>query len=89
MTRFSIAEAQQHLSDLVERVTHEGEIFLLVEEGRPVAKLVPVGPEEQVGHLANVQGWLEDDDPFFSAIEEIVEARHRHIPRIVQERNAR
>jgi prevent-host-death family protein len=89
MTRFSIAEAQRHLSDLVERVTHEGEIFLLVEEGRPVAKLVPVGPEGQAGHLANVQGWLEDDDPFFSAIDEIVEARHRHIPRVVQERDVR
>jgi len=88
MTRFSIAEAQQHLSDLVERVTHEGEIFLLVEEGRPVAKLVPVGPEE-TGHLANVRGWLEDDDPFFSAIDEIVEARHRHIPRVMQERDTR
>lgn len=81
MTRFSIAEAQRQLTDLVERV-HEGETILLVDEGRPVAKLVPVGMEEQAGHLANVQGWLEDDDPFFSSIDEIVEARFQHPPRI-------
>ena len=57
MTRFSVAEAQQRLTDLA-------------------------------SHLANVQGWLEDDDPFFSTIEEIVEARHKHLPRVLHE-NAR
>ena len=89
MTRFSIAEAQRQLTDLVEKVVQEGETILLMEEGRPVAKLIPASPEEQVGHLANVQGWREDDDPFFSVIEEIVEARQQHLPRVVHERNAR
>ena len=88
MTRFSIAEAQRQLTDLVEKVTQDGETILLVDRGRTVAKLVPAGQEEQAGHLANVQGWLEDDDPFFSAIEEIVEARHQHLPRVVAERKA-
>jgi antitoxin (DNA-binding transcriptional repressor) of toxin-antitoxin stability system len=89
MTRFSVAEAQQHLTDLVEKVAQEGETILLVDGERPLAKLVPAGPEERVGHLGNVQGWLEDDDPFFSAIDEIVEARHKHLPRVLREREAR
>ena len=89
MTRLSIAEAQQHLTDLVEKVAHEGETILLTDGDRPVAKLVPAVQEEHAGHLANVQGWLEDDDPFFSAIDDIVEGRHGHRPRVVAEKDAR
>ena len=88
MTRFSVAEAQQHLTNLVERVAQKGETILLVDGERPLAKLSPAG-QERVGHLADVQGWLEDDDPFFSAIDEIVEARHSHLPRVVREKEAR
>lgn len=89
MTRFSVAEAQQHLTDLVEKMAQDGETILLVDGDRPIAKLIPAGQGEQVGHLANVQGWLEDDDPFFSTIDEIVEARHKHLPRVVREKEAR
>ncbi len=88
MTRLSVAEAQQHLTDLVEKVSQGGETILLIDGGRPVAKLTPAGQEDQLGHLANVQGWLEDDDPFFSTIDEIVEARHKHLPRVVHEKEA-
>ena len=49
-----------------------------VERGLPVAKLVPAATEDEPEHLANVQGGLEDDDPFFSAIEEITGARSAH-----------
>ena len=89
MTRLSVAEAQQHLTDLVEKMARDGETILLVDGDRPVAKLIPAGKEERAGHLANVQGWLEDDDPFFSAIDEIVEARHDHLPRVLHEKEAR
>ena len=89
MTRLSVAEAQQHLTDLVEKVAHEGEMILLIDGDKPVAKLIPAGQEEQAGHLANVQGWLEDNDPFFSAIDEIIEARHGHRPRVVAEKETR
>lgn len=89
MTRLSVVEAQLHLTDLVERVVQEGETILLIDGDKPVAKLIPAGQDEQAGHLANVQGWLEDDDPFFSAIDEIVEARQGHRPRVVTEKEAR
>ncbi len=34
------------------------------------------------GHLANVEGWLEADDPFFSEIDTGVDARSCHQPRV-------
>ena len=37
-------------------------------------------------HPGQVKGWLEDDDPFFAIIEEIVEARFQHQPRAVSGR---
>lgn len=89
MTRFSVAEAQQHFTDLVEKVAQEGETILLFDGERLLAKLIPAAQEERAGHLANVQGWLEDDDPFFSAIDEIVEGRHKHLPRVLREKEAR
>lgn len=33
--------------------------------------------------LGSVRGWLPDDDPFFAAVEEIVEARVSHHPRTI------
>jgi len=34
-------------------------------------------------HLAKVKGWLDEDDPFFAAVDEIVEARFNHQPRSI------
>lgn len=31
--------------------------------------------------LGDVHGWLADDDPFFAAVEDIVDNRVRHLPR--------
>jgi hypothetical protein len=36
-------------------------------------------------HLGNAHGWLEDDDPFFNAIDGIVQDRSMHVPRIMKE----
>jgi prevent-host-death family protein len=88
MARLSVAEAQRNLTDLVERVVRGGEEILLLDKGRPVAKLVAAAPEEAGEHLVNLQGWLDDDDPFFSAIEEITKARAQHLPRVTSARNA-
>lgn len=81
MTKLNAIEAQENFPDLLGRI-REGETVLILERGRPVAKLVPAATEDEPEHLANVQGWLEDDDPFFTAIEEITEARSAHQPRV-------
>lgn len=80
--RFNVAEAKRRFSDLLGRVAYAGVTILITRRGRPMAKLVPVGPEEP-GHLADVQGWLDNDDPFFAEIEAIEEGRAEHTPRVL------
>jgi prevent-host-death family protein len=84
VTKRSIAEAKEQFSDLVGRVVRDGETILITREGRAVAKLVPAAVQTRPEHPANVEGWLDDDDPFFTAIDEIVEARFQHRPRSVR-----
>lgn len=82
MTKLNAEEASQNFSDLLGRV-RDGETVLITQRGRPVAKLVPASAEDGPSHLADVKGWLDDDDPFFAAVDEIVEARFQNRPRPV------
>lgn len=50
-TRVNVAEAKQHLSDLLGRVAYGKETITITRRGKPMAKLVPVGPEEEQPHL--------------------------------------
>ena|SRR6185436_12098770 len=77
----SVAEAKQHLSELLGRVAFAGETVTISKRGKPMAKLVPVSTPETAPRLADAQGWLRDDDPFFEHIEQIVAGRARHVPR--------
>jgi prevent-host-death family protein len=82
VTKLNAEEARQNFSDLLGRV-QDGETVLITQLGLPVAKLVPASAEDDPGHPANIKGWLEDDDPFFAAVDEIVEARFQNRPRPV------
>ena len=84
MTKLNLTDVKERLDDLVDRVTETGETILFLQSGKPVAKLVPAGSEDEPSHLADVEGWLEDSDPFFAAIDEIVEARSQHRPRVIR-----
>ena len=77
----SVAEAKKYLSDLLGRVAYGGEKVVITRRGRPMAKLVPAAAVDSEG-LAAVRGWLEEDDPLFASIDNIVAARARHRPRI-------
>ncbi len=44
MTKISTTEAARHLGDVLARVKHIGESFLLTKSNQPLARLVPVGP---------------------------------------------
>jgi hypothetical protein len=33
-----------------------------------------------------VKGWLDEDDPYFTTLDEIVAARARHVPRMLGRR---
>jgi prevent-host-death family protein len=78
------ADARRRLPELLGRVA-EGEAFVIARGGKPVARLVPLRESERP-HLADVAGWLDDDDPFFEAVASIVKARERHGPRVTRKR---
>jgi hypothetical protein len=41
-----------------------------------------VAADESNTHLGRAKGWLKDDDPFFDAIEQIIQDRTTHEPRV-------
>lgn len=79
---FNVAEAKRRFSDLLGRVAYGGETILITRRGKPMAKLVPV-EEVKIPHPADIEGWLEDDDPFFAEIDAIVATRIERTPRVV------
>ncbi|HYV41941.1 MAG TPA: type II toxin-antitoxin system prevent-host-death family antitoxin [Thermoanaerobaculia bacterium] len=80
LSRVNVAEAKKSLSELLGRVAYGRETITIVKRGRPMARLVPVPPEDSAT-LAEVKGWLDDDHPFFKNINEIVAERHQRRPR--------
>lgn len=78
----NVAEAKKRLSDLLGRVAYGGETVLITRRGRPMARLVPHDVPDEGQGLAGVQGWLDDEDPFFDEVEKIVAQRARHRPRV-------
>ena len=69
----NVAEAKKRFSELKR--------LLITKRGKPMARLIPI--DESARHIADAQGWLDNDDPFFAAIDRIVEDRAQHIPRIL------
>ena len=86
--RLNVAEAKKRLSDLLGRVAYGKETIVITRRGRPMAKLVPATAEADHG-LADVKGWLDDDDPFFKVVDEIVASRKRHRSRALRGRRGR
>ena len=79
----NIAKAKKHFSELLGRVAYGKKHILITKRGKPMARLVPA--DEVDMHLSNAKGWLEEDDPFFEAINRIIEERSKHVPRILKE----
>lgn len=75
LTQVGVAEAKKSLSELLGRVAYGKENIIILKRGRPMARLVPVKPPT-APHLGEVKGWLDDQDPFFSIMDEIVATRH-------------
>ena len=79
----NIAEAKKHFSELLGQVAYGKKQILITKRGKPMARLVPA--DEINMHLGDAKGWLEDDDPFFDAIDRIIQERSKHVPRILRE----
>ena len=81
MRTLNVAEAKKHLSDLLGRVAYAGESVLITRRGKPMAKLVPAVDASSRDSGWPAKGWLEDDDPFFEIVADVVAQRSRHRPR--------
>jgi prevent-host-death family protein len=85
-TEYSVAEAKKHFSELLGRVAYGGERITIAKRGKPLAVLVPPIAEPGSDHISKVEGWLENADPFFEIVDQTVENRHKHLPRILRSR---
>jgi prevent-host-death family protein len=81
----SVVEAKKSLSELLGRVAYGHESITILKRGRPMARLVPVTSRPRPS-LADVKGWLPDDDPFFAIMDEIVAERHARPARVLRRR---
>ncbi len=86
---FDVAETKKRFSELIARVAFGGATVLITRRGKPMARLVPAEPAGRPRHLADVEGWLDDRSPFLAAVDEIVAARAKHLPRVLASRTRR
>jgi prevent-host-death family protein len=77
-TTINVADAKRHFADLLGRVAYGGETITITRRGKPMARLIPVDADTATLHVADAQGWLEDDDPFFTTIDTNVTDRQAH-----------
>jgi prevent-host-death family protein len=75
MQNISVAETRQHLAEILGKVAYGREAFLITKKGRPMARLVPIAEPKSLDKkpltLGTLQGWLDDDDPFFEHLDTI------------------
>jgi len=81
---YSVAEAKKHFSELLSRVAYGRERITIAKRGKPLAMLVPPAAEPGPDHPGKVEGWLENSDPFFKTVNQIVKKRQQHFPRILK-----
>jgi len=78
----SVAEAKKNFSELLGKVAYGKERITITKKGRPMACLVPA--EQSSRHLGDVKGWLDENDSFFETINNIIQNRKSHTPRILR-----
>lgn len=80
--KFNIAEAKKHFSEIINRVSYGKERITITKRGKPLAMIVPTPMESGLDHPSYTKGWLENDDPFFKIVNQIVKNRKKHLARI-------
>jgi len=84
---FDVAQAKKHFSELLGRVASTEERIVISKRGKPLAVLVPLSELSSENHLSKTKGWVENDDPLFKIIDEIVRGRAIHTPRVLRKRD--
>jgi len=83
---YNVAEAKKRFSELLSSVAYQNERITIAKRGKPLAILVPPHTEHGADHPSKVEGWLENSDPFFKIVNQILKKRQKHIPRILKSR---
>ena len=83
-TKYDVAEAKKHFSELLNRVAYGNERIIIAKRGKPLAMLISPSAETGSDHLGKLEGWLENEDPFFKTVNQIVKARQKHFPRTLK-----
>jgi len=78
----SIAEAKKTFSELLGKVAYGKKRIVITKRGKPMALLSP--SEEADPSTFQCKGWLNESDPFFSAIDRIVQGRAVHKPIVLK-----
>ncbi len=77
--RITEAEASRSFSELLDRVRHRGESFVVVRAGDPVCRISPIAPTRvTLSTLVHLLAAGPRPDPDFAqSLEEIIEAQPR------------
>jgi prevent-host-death family protein len=78
----SIAEAKKTFSELLGKVAYGKKRIIITKRGKPMALLSPA--EEADLTTFQFKGWVDESDPFFSTIDQIVQERAVHGPRVLE-----
>lgn len=80
----SVAEAKKSFSDLLGKVAYGHKKIIITKRGKPIAQLTPVEEGEEI--TFQVKGWLDEGDPFFAAVDRVVQEREKHKPMMDKKR---
>ncbi|MEA5564565.1 type II toxin-antitoxin system Phd/YefM family antitoxin [Anabaena sp. UHCC 0399] len=69
MTQITLAEASQHLSDLIDAAL-EGEEIIIIKDNQPVVKLTPVLPIKRCRQPGSAKGLITISDDFDEPLED-------------------
>jgi len=78
----SIAEAKRTFSELLGKVAYGKKRIVITKRGKPMALLSP--SDEADSTTFQCKGWVNESDPFFSAVDQIVQERAAHRPRVLK-----
>jgi prevent-host-death family protein len=59
----NIHEVRTHLSRIIEAVANNHEIVIIAKAGKPMARLIPIGPERPERRFGILEGkiWIAED----------------------------
>lgn len=81
MEMINVSDAKKHFSDILGRVFYGKEEVIIIRRNKAMARLMPIEQKGKI-HLADAKGWLDNNDEFFSDINEIVRTRGNRLPRV-------